>query len=197
MEQTTATYTAADLDYIESNFVPLEELCADRGLALDDVRSLISEGALPRPAYVLDDGTEMVGPDYFALADAAVGIEQLRPYFEERYKSAAEAAELPATREALDAVWADYLTGLYAVCLRDVTPENIARKDILVLEIRGLLAEQMPEHGAWRATLRRAVDELDALEKPFAPDYDRRLPPTRVTLIEETRRRFPELFGAA
>jgi hypothetical protein len=42
------------------------------------VRSWIDDGLLPRPSYVLDDGTEMFPRDYFRLADEAGGIEPLR-----------------------------------------------------------------------------------------------------------------------
>jgi hypothetical protein len=43
------------------------------------------------------------------------------------------------------------------------------------------------------------VTELDELEREFAPDYDRAewhdRPPTRDLLINEARRRFPEVFA--
>lgn len=47
--------------------------------------------------------------------------------------------------------------------------------------------------------MRAGVDELDALEREFAPDYDRnddreRLP-TRDLLIEAARKRYPDVFA--
>ena len=69
-----------------------------------------------------------------------------------------------------------YLDGTYFVCVKDATVANIRRKEELVTAIRALLVE-----------LRAAVAELDELERPFSPDYDRQRfgkPPTRDELIE-------------
>ena len=121
--------TPEDVAYITANFVPLTD---------EAVRAEIAAGRLPKPAYVLDDGTEMVAPDHLALAERAGGVEALRDWFEAR-----------APGE-----WEDYLSGEYAVCLRTVSPENIRRKAELMAQIDA------------------AVDELDALLRPFAP-YDR------------------------
>lgn len=69
-----------------------------------------------------------------------------------------------------------YLDGTYFVCVKDATVANIRRKEELVTKIRSALGD-----------LRAAVDELDALERPFSPDYDRvrfDKPPTRDELIE-------------
>jgi hypothetical protein len=121
--------TPEDVVYITENFVPLTD---------EAVRAEIAAGRLPKPAYVLDDGTEMVAPDHLALAERAGGVEALRDWFEAR-----------APGE-----WEDYLSGEYAVCLRTVSPENIRRKAELMAQIDA------------------AVDELDALLRPFAP-YDR------------------------
>jgi hypothetical protein len=63
-----------------------------------------------------------------------------------------------------------------------------------------LLAEPRPGLAAWCADLRSAVDELDVLEQPFSPDYDRRrfgVPPTQDELIDGARRRFPQIWSAA
>ncbi len=53
------------------------------------------------------------------------------------------AATSPRPRAIDDEVgseWEGYLSGAYGVCLKHVTPENIARKSALVAEIEGLLA---------------------------------------------------------
>ena len=131
-----------DVAYVTANFVPLTDAA---------VRAEIAAGRLPKPAYVLDDGTEMVDPDHLALVDRAGGIDKLREWFEAR-----------APGE-----WDDYLSGEYAVCLRSVTPETILRKGELIEQIEALLADGEPCEA-----LAAAVDELDALLRPFAP-YDR------------------------
>jgi hypothetical protein len=181
--------TAADVAYVRANFVPLAELAAGRD---EDVADLIARGLLPRPTYVLPDGTEMVPPDYFALADEAGGAERLPAEFARR----CEALGLDVAQE-----WEAYLTGVYGVCLRQVTPEAIARKDELVSSITALLERPTPDDPGWRDRLRADVDALDELEREFSPDYDRSprfpLPPTRDRLIGAARERFADIFATA
>ena len=105
-------------------------------------------------------GQEYVPANYFELPDAE---EFLRTF------------DGPDAEAELEA----YLDGTYFVCVRNATVENIARKEQLVTEIRRLLNELKP-----------LVDELDALERPFSPDYDRQrfgVPPTRDELIAPFR----------
>jgi hypothetical protein len=118
---------------------------------------------------VLPDGSEWVPRDYLP------GFE--RAEFERRY--------LDACRP-----WEAYLGGVYQVCLRRVTPEAIVRKDELVSELAHALLEPRPSDADWRARVRDAVDELDALERPFSPDHDRTAfgrPPTRDLLVARGR----------
>jgi hypothetical protein len=173
---------AADEAYIRSGHVPLADLAGRR---LDDVRAAIAAGRLPAPAYVLDDGTEMVAPDHLALPDAAGG--DLAGAFRARY--------LAADGPDPDGAYAGYLSGAYAMCLRSVTPETIARKDRLVEELEALLADPRPRDGDWREALRSAVDALDDLERPFAPLDEHRFGarPTRHRLVDDPRARWPWL----
>jgi Family of unknown function (DUF6058) len=187
-----AAFSSADVAYIRSEFVGLEELCAERNASPDDVRREIVAGRLPRPSYVLDDGTEMVPDDYFALADEAGGPEVLREHFQARVVAAGGNAA-----EAEDE-WQWYLTGIYGICLREVTPETILRKGALVSSLEQLLAAPRPGDATWRRQLRAEVDELDALEREFSPHYDRsdRFPkrPSRDRLLAHARSQFPEVF---
>jgi hypothetical protein len=158
-------------------------------------RELIRRGLLPRPSYVLDDGAEMVPRNYFALADAAGGAERLHGEFERRYRAVA-GANLGELAED----WEGYLSGVYGVCLREVTPETIVRKGILVSALTPLLAMPRADDPDWRRAVREHVDELDSLEREFAPDYDRNVerfgrPPTRDLLIKAARERFPDVFS--
>jgi hypothetical protein len=66
-------YTTDDLEYVCSSYLTLEQLCSDRGEAPRQVRALIGEGRLPKPSYVLDDGTAMFPADYFRFVDEAGG----------------------------------------------------------------------------------------------------------------------------
>jgi Family of unknown function (DUF6058) len=173
---------AADEAYVRAHFVPLAELAGDR---LAEVRDAIATGRLPAPAYVLDDGTEMVAPDHLALFDESGG--DLEAAFRARYAAAGG--------EDADEDWAAYLSGGYAVCLRSVTPENIVRKGRLVDHIQAALGDPHPRDAGWRESLRAAIDELDALERPFAPldEYRFGNRPTRKRFIEDPRARWPWL----
>jgi len=195
VQSVASTFTPADLEYIGSNYVTLETACRGRRESVDDVRRLIADGRLPRASYELDNGTEMVPRDYFALLDDAGSIEALREHFLARYDAAGGS---PSER---DQEWEGYLSGLYGVCLHDVTPETIVRKETLVKDVDALLAAPQPEDDEWRRTLRASVDELDRLEREFAPDYDRGgrfpRPPTRDRLVHTPRERYPDVFAAA
>ncbi len=185
--------TPADVAYIRENFVPLDELCAARGQSVDRVRALIAAGSLPAESYALEDGTEMVPAEYFELVDEAGGERALRGLFARSYVAVA------GDDDEVGSEWEGYLSGAYGVCLKHVTPENIARKSALVAEIEGLLAAPLPENADWRASLRPSVDELDELERPFSPDYDRARwgPSSRDRCITAARERYPEVFAAA
>lgn len=119
---------------------------------------------------------------------AAIAARRLPgfPYPDQEYVPA-NYFDLPDAEEFLqtfdgpdaEAELESYLDGTYFVCVRDATVGNIARKEQLVTQIRRLLAE-----------LRPLVDELDELERPFSPDYDRKrfgVPPTRDELIAPFR----------
>jgi hypothetical protein len=186
------TFSAADIAYVLANYRPLDELCSEHGRQAEEIRALIRHKALPAASYVLPDGTEMMPDDYFQLVDEVGGTRRLRQEFERRH----EAAGGPANELQED--WDGYLSGLYAVCLRRVSPETIVRKGQLVTSVGRLLADPAPDDEAWRERLRAEVDELDALEREFSPDLDRKRferPPTRDQLIVAARERYPELFA--
>jgi Family of unknown function (DUF6058) len=177
--------TAADLAYVRANYLTLDEACAGRSETPDDVRQLMAEAKLPQASYVLPNGTEMVPADYFQLADAG------REAFGRRFLAAGGAPN------ALEEEWQGYLSGAYGVCLKEQSAENIVRKDRLVRTIERLLARAKPQDPEWRDELRSSVEELDLLERPFAPDYDRARwgPSSRDRCITLPRERFPDVFA--
>jgi uncharacterized protein DUF6058 len=176
--------TTADIDYIRENYVPLGAACAGRHETPERVRVLIDAGRLPEPTYWLPDGTAMVPADYFRLLDEAGSPADVRAHFARRFLGAGGDAA------TVDEEWSAYLSGLYGVCLREVTPETIVRKTALVDSVTRLLDHPRSDDAEWRRTLREQVDELDALERDFSPDYDRTRfhePPTRDRLIATAR----------
>ena len=67
--------------------------------------------------------------------------------------------------------------------------------------ISELLMLARPAEEDWRQQLRDEVEELDAMERQFAPDYDRDearfgRKPTRDLLIATARERYPDVFAA-
>ena len=194
-----SVFTEADLAYLRANFATLDELCAGRAESARDVRELIERRRLPQPSYVLPDGTGMFPGDYFQLVDDAGGIERLREHFAARHRRASLANG--ASPDELERDWDAYLDGTYGVCLRDVTPETIVCKAVLVSSLCELLVLARPRDPEWRGELREQVAELDALEREFAPDYDRDVsrfgrPPTRDLIIAAARERFPTTIPA-
>lgn len=164
--------TDADLDYVRAEFVPLHGLCVAAGRDLNEVRAAIEARHLPAPPYL---GLEYVPSNYFDLPDVNE--------FRRAYRG-------PDLEEVLNG----YLNGTYFICVRDATVVNIARKNEVVDDIRAMLSEPRADDPDWRESLHRTVDELDELERPFSPDYDRvrfGRPTTRDELITEVRRRYP------
>ena len=181
------TLTPADRAYIRANYFTLEELCAGRDESPDEVRELIARGLLPAPSYALE-GLDFFPADYVVLPDQAGGAKRLRTHFAARYRAAG------GDEAGIEEDWRGYIEGIYAVCLEHVLPETIIRKESLVVSLTGLLEQPEPGDASWRARLRREVRELDALEREFAPDYDRSgrfpQPPSRDRLIRAARERY-------
>jgi hypothetical protein len=192
-----ARFSEADDVYIRANYMTLNELCSGRAETPEQVEALIEQGLLPQPSYVLDGGTAMFPADYFRLVDEAGGARKLREHFAERHRAATAATR--AASDDLGQDWEGYMGGVYGVCLREVTPEAIVRKSVLVSSLCQLLVLARPRSRDWREALRAQVEELDALEREFAPDYDRgaeqERPPTRDLLIKAARERYPEVFA--
>jgi len=194
---TDTTFTEADLAYLTATFVTLEDLCAGRAESPADIAALIEQRRLPQPSYVLGDGTGLFPPDYFRLVDQAGGVDALPGHFAARHRQATFARDA-AARE-LEEDWQAYLDGIYGICLREVTPEAMVRKTTLVSSLSELLMLPRPASAEWRRALRERVEELDGLERDFAPDHDRteaqeRLP-TRDLLIGAARERYPNVFA--
>jgi len=194
-----AQFTEADVAYIQASYVTLESLCEGRSESADEVRRLIAARRLPAPSYVFEDGTGMFPAEYFDLVDQAGGVAGLGEHFAARHRAASLAERADPDRLAAD--WQAYLEGTYGVCLRTVTPEAIVRKSVLVSSLCELLVLARPGSPEWRRALRAQVEELDTLEREFAPDYDRgeeqERTPTRDLVIEAARRQHPDVFAGA
>jgi hypothetical protein len=176
--------TSEDDAYVSEWFVPLDELAARAGVASTEIRRLMLSNRLPLPSYIGSGGTQFVARDLLELPQRAGGFERLPQWFAAQFDEPAKAI----------AEWDAYLAGQY-VCLRAVEPEYMKRKDELVETIEAQISSPQPGSEVWLEQLHRWVDELDALEPPFAP-YDRLRfggPVSRERLIDDVRANFPRL----
>ena len=174
--------TAEDDAYASEWYVQLEALAETAGTSASELRRLMLADRLPLPSYIRNDGAQMVAHDLLELPRRAGGYDQLPEWFGQQFQSGRD-----AIRE-----WDGYLRGHY-VCLRDVLPETIQRKDELVKLITAALAKPEPENNDWLESLHRLVDQLDELEPPFTA-YDRLRfggPISRDTCINAVRSRCP------
>jgi hypothetical protein len=175
--------TAADEDYCRRLFVPL---AGEPDYPVDAIHALIAARRLPLPSYLLRDGTAMVHPGYLDNLRAANGPEHIEGWFNAHWAGEDQGT---AAEE-----WDAYLSGQY-VCLYQVTPDTIQAKTRLVEQIRAAAAsvDAAPDDVDARDLLRSAVDALDQLEPPFAPDYDRLRfggPSSREVWIDDIRARY-------
>lgn len=174
--------TAMDDAYASEWYIALETLADGAGVRASELRRLMLANRLPLPSYITSDGTQMVARDLLELPRRAGGYDQLPDWFARQFGSSRDAIRQ----------WDGYLSGQY-VCLRDVLPETMQRKDELVDAITAAIAQPEPANPDWLESLHHLVDELDALEPPFT-DYDRLRfggPVSRDTCIDAVRARFP------
>ena len=179
-----------DLRYVCAGYLPLEEVAHREGIDAGRLGRWIETGCLPRPAYLLPDGVPMFPADLLALVRSAGGIDALPRHFARRTQLAARMVGFgPNTREAH---WEDYLSGEYGVCLRQVTPETLVLKEMLVERIGRQLEEPRPDDSRWRSALGFQVLGLDALLRPFAGVDRARFgrPTSRERLVDDPRRRW-------
>jgi hypothetical protein len=179
-----------DLRYVLEEYATLEQIALREGVDRHRLEAWVEAGSLPRPAYLLQDGTPMFPLDLLALAHAAGGVESLPSHFASRTELAARMVGVSANTQEAD--WEDYLSGEYGVCLRQVTPETLVLKEALVERIGRALEEPRPEDLGWRRALAFQIEGLDALIRPFTRVDRVRFgrPSSRERLIDAPRRRW-------
>jgi len=189
--------TAEDVRYIQASYVTLAAACAGR-CEPAEARARIRDRRWPAASYILDEGTEMVPPDYFALIDEA-GEGGLRAAFFARYAAAMQASGAPPDDRTIEAEWQAFLDGAYGVCLKTVTPEAIFEKESLVRTPAVRQAQPAPPDARWRTQLRAQIDRLDALLRDFAPCDRARFggSVSRDRVVTAARTRYPHVFDAS
>ncbi|HEV3153246.1 MAG TPA: DUF6058 family natural product biosynthesis protein [Candidatus Baltobacteraceae bacterium] len=143
------------------------------------------DASLPAASYYDSEGNAYV-PDTYE------NQERDRARFVQR--AAAEMTRLKASYDDdwLAEAWEAYWDGIYGMCLKDPTPENIVRKNWLIGQISALLATPRESDPAWLDALNKRVDELDELELPFCA-FDRAYfgrPVSRDVYVSAVRERY-------
>jgi RimJ/RimL family protein N-acetyltransferase len=172
--------TPEDDAYVREHFVP----------ATPEAITLMLEGRLPLPSYVLSDGTPMVPEAHGRLAEHAGGLDRLHDWFVAFWE------DDPVTGEE---EWAAYLSGQY-VCLRDVEPFRMKQKTERIADATEAVGRlrRDPSDPIGRGLLGQAVDGviavpgLDALLLPMTA-YDRLRfggPTSRETWVDGPRAEF-------
>jgi hypothetical protein len=189
--------SAADKNYIGRSFYRLEELCLGRPNPLADYQSQIRRGLLPLPPYTVN-GVAMYPADLFVFPDSVGNVEdQLKSEFSMRHRRTAGAYGQQISEAQIEAEYAAYLSGEYAVCLRWVTPETIFLKGLAMARIDELLGEPDPGDTQWSAALHTWVNRLDGMEREFAPCDTARFGtlPSRVRYIDNVRAKYGASFS--
>ncbi len=161
-----------DLQYIRSTFLQID--CLRPGL--------------PAPCYFDLQGRAYVPSDY-------LDQECDRDRFYARARRRMTDLHVAYGEEWLADIWSAYLGGIYGICLKVATPENIVRKQWLLDVIDALLATVEPHGEQWLQALAEHVNELDDLERDFCA-FDRAYfgrPVSRDIYITALRKR----YGAA
>src|SRR5438270_7175061 len=139
-----------DIAYVRENFSTLAGLCQESGADEAAIRHDIALGHRPRGSYRVADGTEFFPRDYFASYAE-------RGAFLRRMREAARHEQIALSDADIEEEWQSYLTGVYGVCLKQATPENIVRKNALLQRIERLIAEPQPHNTTWLRELSESV----------------------------------------
>ena len=142
-----------DVAYVRRDYLELEAACAGRAESPEEVRRRMAVGRIPRPSYVLSDGTPMVPPDHFALADAAGGWTALPGWFAARLAEELTAREMDASMSRVAEEWTAYLAGEYRLdaIVRRFTASDRARFGASVSRERLIDAARARHPALWRA----------------------------------------------
>ncbi len=155
---------------------PLDAYLARHFTAVDPgpaARRAVEARELPRPAYVGEDGTWFVGPEWAERPPDRPDGMPLRTWFEARYAVAADRAGYIVGPDELDDAWASWVAGDAARLLAEPTPESMVRLPLLIDKVATLLDDPRPAEWRWRSRLRARVEALAHLLReppPFLAD---------------------------
>ena len=170
----------SDRNYLRREFITLEQLSKRTGMDLGQLVAEIASNAFPKPAYKTDEGWFF--PAYYAniMKAAERSGQKLKEYFFLKSRKLLETqnpiSDAPGLTDVsegrIEAMWNEFLTGLYGACLIRPEPATILQKERLMAEIDAMLANPDENNARWLEVLCTSVDSLDAIENRFA-DVDR------------------------
>lgn len=135
---------------------------------------------------------------WLALVQSVNSMEAIYSIFSERYKNAIETLKEQGHHSNDPKVnmelgnhireeWGHFINGVYGLCTRTGLPEDIAAKELAILEINELvMLKELTSEQVGKLTL--AVNLLDKSSSLFAPHE--RLSSSRFRLVNETRRKY-------
>jgi hypothetical protein len=134
---------------------------------------------------------------WIGMLKVTTDLNDVFSVFSQRYaqsisklKSAGYNSKNPKVNTELDLhieeEWKNFLNGIYGLCTRSGLPEDIAGKELAVLQINELL--EIDRESVDLAQLTKAVDLLEQSSSLFAPHE--RLKSSRHRLINEVRREY-------
>ncbi|WP_444995718.1 DUF6058 family natural product biosynthesis protein [Aliikangiella sp. IMCC44359] len=204
------------IKYLNSNFYTKQELLDITQVKAADFAKYQQQGVMPRCSYKLNLAIssdsffgvyeEKQQIEYYAKGYASwLGIiqslktrESIYSTFSQRYintinrlKEEGHISDEPKVNEHIDLhieeEWKHFLDGIYGLCTQSGLPEDIAAKELAILEINELSGlDNLTEQN--REKLMKAVNLLDVSSSMFAPHE--RLKSSRHRLINEVRRQY-------
>ncbi|MBB1269900.1 DUF6058 family natural product biosynthesis protein [Shewanella sp. SR44-3] len=201
------------MNYLNEHFFTQQQLLDISKVSQQDLLSYQQQGLMPKCSYQLrlqlqsdsffglhheEQTIEYYAKGYAAwlgLIQVSSSVSAVFEVFATRYKMALEDlkrqghstsnAKVNAEFDAhIKQEWAHFLNGIYGLCTRSGLPEDIAAKELAILEINELLdVDELTQ--AQLSQLRLAVNLLDKASSMFAPHE--RLNSSRQRLINEVR----------
>ncbi|MCL1080329.1 hypothetical protein D5R81_20130 [Parashewanella spongiae] len=204
------------LNYLQNHFFTKQELLEISKVTDSEFQSYQDAELMPKCSYKLElslqsdsffglhkeeQQVEFYAKGYsswLAVIQSEKSTDSVYSVFTDRYKKAVESLYLQGHSsgssklttqfdEHVKEEWGHFINGIYGLCTKSGLPEDIAAKELSILEINELLAEsELSENQIDQLT--RAVDLLDSASSLFAPHE--RLKSSRYRLVDEVRRNY-------
>lgn len=202
--------------YLNDNFLTLTELLTATEMKLSTFRGFQDQRLMPKASYVVDlqlssdsffgHHSETHNLEYYAkgyvswlgIIEALKDPKKIYSVFTERYKSTmswlkdqgydcVDVKENISIDKHIREEWDNFIDGTYGLCTKSGLPEDIAKKEIAILNINAL-SENKNVSNDKNLLLTRAVNLLDEASSEFAPHE--RMRSSRQKFVNEVRRKY-------